>query len=83
MLVLTESLSVLLQPKLFWLAVCFIFYLLVLKLQCHEISYFFSGTLFLDPFEILSYHLTAESPYWFREEVRRIIDKVFREELMI
>ena len=62
----------------------FIFYLLVLNLQGHEISYFF-GTfiLFLDLFEVLSHHPTDDSLHWIREEVQRIIDRVFREELTV
>ena len=48
-----------------------------------RLLFFVYFILFFDPFEILSHHLTAESPYWFREEVQRIINKVFREELMI
>ena len=39
--------------------------------------------LFLDPFEILLHHPTADCPHCFRDKVQRIIDKVFREELMI
>ena len=39
--------------------------------------------LFLDPFEILLHHPTADSPHWFSEEIQRIIDKVFREECTI
>ena len=39
--------------------------------------------LFVDRFEILSHHPSADCPHWFREEVQRIIYKVFSEELMI
>ena len=38
--------------------------------------------MFLDPFEILSHHSTADCPHCFLEEGRWIIDKVFREERM-
>ena len=65
----------------------FNFYLLVLKIQCDETSYFFFTfgyiILFLDPFDIFLHHPIADSPRWFRKEVQRITDKVFREELMI
>ena len=42
-----------------------------------------SGTfiLFLDAFESSSHQTTADGPYWFREEVHWIIDKIFRDEL--
>ena len=39
--------------------------------------------LFLDRFAILSRHPAADSSHWFKEEVQRIIDKVFRAELTI
>ena len=82
MLVLAESFFVLLN-----LVSGFIVYLLVLKLQCHEISYFFLifgyFILFLDPFEILSHHPTADCPRCVRDKVQRMIDRVFREELRI
>ena len=39
--------------------------------------------LFLDPFETLSRHPTADGPHCFRDKVQRIIDTFFIEELLI
>ena len=39
--------------------------------------------LFLDPFEILLHYDLTDSSHWAREDVQRILDKVFREELLI
>ena len=45
----------------------------------------FSGTffLFLDPFEILSHFPITDCSHWYREDVERIIDEIYKEELMI
>ena len=43
-------------------------------------GYFF---LFLDPIGVLSYYPSTDNSQWFREDVQRIIYKVFREERMI
>ena len=84
MSVITESLFVLLQPKLIWL-VALILPISFKNLMSRDFFFFNFQVLyfFLDPFETLSHHPTADSPFCFREEVQRITDKVFREELTI
>ena len=64
----------------------FIFYLIVLGLQCHDFSNFLifgNFSLYLVPFEILSHYPNTDTSHWSREDVQGILDKVFRVELMI
>ena len=84
-LVLTGFLFISSAAK-FNLVSVFIFYLSVIKLQCHEFSYFFRVLgyffLFLGRFEILSHYPIKDSCHWLREDVhQRIKDKVLSEKL--
>ena len=81
--VMTGILSFLLKPKSFWLAVLSANYLVyefnATKFQIKNLHIF----LLLISLEILLHYPDIDISHWLREDVHWIMDKVFKEKLMI